>query len=461
MKLIELRETAPWGAFDLSVDEVQVLQTSGLVDVRPDPAIARRWQLRASGNVGAAVLHSGTASVDLRISPKIEVSRLLFLMGYAQSPEAWRSDWVDLPKAHDLPAAIGEALARSVGRALTHGLLQGYRSIDEAGLTVRGRIRHGDQMRRHFGQVLPLEVTYDEYTVDIAENQILKAAVNRMLKVPGVTGLTRRRLKLLTHRLAEVSDLVAGQRLPTWQPNRLNARYVPALHLAELIWRGSSFDLARGTVRASGFMVRMWSVFEAFTTTALGEALCSLNGGRMVTTKDRVWKLDVDAQVNLYPDLVWYPNRLGGAPGIVVDAKYKAEKPDGFPNADVYQLLAYCTSLGLNRGYLLYAAGNESGATYEIRGAGPGGNGVTVQARTIDLASRPGELLAQIRDLAVTMLAAQEPTPVLQSSQPHSAVSRNAISTTLWSVQDDGAPGLRRTDGLPALIVAVSDRPEY
>ncbi len=405
MKLIELRETAPWGAFDLSIDEVQALQTSGLVDVQPDPAIAGGWQLRASGNVGAAVIQSGTASIDLRVAPKIDVSRLLFLMGYTQSPKAWRNDWVDLPEAHDLPSAIGEALARSVRRALTHGLLQGYRSIDEAGLTVRGRIRHGDQMRRHFGQVLPLEVTYDEYTVDIAENQILKAAVNRMLKVPGVTGLTRRRLTLLAHRLAEVSDLVTGQRLPTWQPNRLNARYVPALHLAELVLHGSSFDLARGTVRASGFMVSMPLVFEAFTTTALGEALCDLKGGRMVT-QDRAWQLDVDAQVDLRPDLVWYPNRAGGLPGIVVDAKYKAEKPAGFPNADVYQLLAYCTSLGLNRGYLLYAAGNEAGAIYEIRGAGPGGNGVTVQAHTIDLVSRPADLLAQIQALAAAMLAA-------------------------------------------------------
>ena len=31
----------------------------------------------------------------------------------------------------------------------------------------------------------------------------------------------------------------------------------------------------------------------------------------------------------------------------MIDAKYKAEKPAGYPNADLYQLLAYCTVLGL------------------------------------------------------------------------------------------------------------------
>jgi len=39
----------------------------------------------------------------------------------------------------------------------------------------------------------------------------------------------------------------------------------------------------------------------------------------------------------------------------VVDAKYKAEKPSGFPNAGVYQMLAYCLRLGLPEGHLVNA----------------------------------------------------------------------------------------------------------
>lgn len=62
--------------------------------------------------------------------------------------------------------------------------------------------------------------------------------------------------------------------------------------------------------------------------------------------QDVRWRLDDSDQVKLIPDLVWYPEARGGPPGLVVDAKYKAEKVSGFPNPDVYQLLAYCTSLG-------------------------------------------------------------------------------------------------------------------
>jgi 5-methylcytosine-specific restriction enzyme subunit McrC len=69
--------------------------------------------------------------------------------------------------------------------------------------------------------------------------------------------------------------------------------------------------------------------------------------------------LDQAAKVTLRPDIVW---KIRGSPVAVVDAKYKSEKPVGYPNADLYQLLAYCTILGLRKGHLVYAKGNEEPA---------------------------------------------------------------------------------------------------
>lgn len=84
-----------------------------------------------------------------------------------------------------------------------------------------------------------------------------------------------------------------------------------------------------------------------------------------------------------------------GGPLAVVDAKYKAERPSGFLNADVYQMLAYCVRLGLSVGHLVCAAGNEAGATHRIVNAG-----VTVRAHTLDLDQPPAALLAEIAALA-------------------------------------------------------------
>ncbi len=58
-------------------------------------------------------------------------------------------------------------------------MLRGYREVEEALPVVRGRIREAGQIRRRYGFPLPVEVRYDDYTVDIAENRPLLAASAR------------------------------------------------------------------------------------------------------------------------------------------------------------------------------------------------------------------------------------------------------------------------------------------
>ena len=55
----------------------------------------------------------------------------------------------------------------AAARRGSHGLLHGHCTEEDALLTVRGRIRLGDQIRRRFGIPLPVEVRYDEFTHDI------------------------------------------------------------------------------------------------------------------------------------------------------------------------------------------------------------------------------------------------------------------------------------------------------
>lgn len=97
------------------------------------------------------------------------------------------------------------------------------------------------------------------------------------------------------------------------------------------------------------------------------------------------------------PDLVWYGNQ--GIPRAVADAKYKAEKPEGFPDADLYQMLAYCTALGLRDGHLVYARGYEPSATHRVRHAG-----IRIHQHALALEQSPDELLAAITSIARSMV---------------------------------------------------------
>jgi 5-methylcytosine-specific restriction enzyme subunit McrC len=214
--------------------------------------------------------------------------------------------------------------------------------------------------------------------------------------VPRVSAAARQRLRHLAVRLAGATPVPHGLPVPAWYPTRLNARYHPALRLAELVLRATSIEHGEGDVTANGLLLDMPKVFEDFVSTALREELEGSYGGRVHTQLVR--HLDVAGRVEVIPDIVWQRERRVVA---VVDAKYKAETPAGYPNADLYQLLAYCTALGLRRGHLVYAKGAGDPAVHAIRNAD-----VEISCHALDLATPSDDLRAQIRSLATRLTTA-------------------------------------------------------
>ena len=107
-------------------------------------------------------------------------------------------------------------------------------------------------------------------------------------------------------------------------------------------------------------------VFEDFLSATLSEVLNGFGGD--VRDQDRSYHLDREAALGLIPDISWWKS---GRPIAVIDAKYKRTTSKDYPNADGYQMLAYCTRLGLRRGWLVYAdLGEEASETTIVRGLG-------------------------------------------------------------------------------------------
>ncbi|WP_408059160.1 McrC family protein [Streptomyces erythrochromogenes] len=396
-RVVELVEHAPARSVPLPEEIGRALAAGNMVDAAPDPYLPGRWSLRAGSRVGAMTYTAPDGTrVTVRVTSKVPIARLFFLLGYALKPDdIWREGSVEVAEHRDLLPAFAHTVERQVDRALRQGLLQGYRAAEESSLVVRGRIRESEQIRRRFGATLPIEVAFDEFTTDIAENRILRAALERLLRVPGVTTGVRRRLHHQRARLADAAVLVRGQPLPKWQPTRLNARYHQALHLARVVLDGASAEHAAGGLRVDGFLFDMNKLFEDFVTVALREA-CRSRG--LVARLQEPHHLDEAAAIRMKPDLVLYGP--GGALCAVVDAKYKAEKRDGFPDADLYQMLAYCTALGLPSGHLVYAKGNAAHAAHTVRHAG-----IVIHQHTLDLHQDPPGLLADIEEVADLLIS--------------------------------------------------------
>lgn len=401
MSPLILREGEPARLVELPRPVADALTAAGVIQIgmtnRPD-----WWEVSAPTQIGVITV----GGLQVVIQPKIDINRLVFLMGYARRPDYWRTDLVRLDAAADLPEALADAFVRLATRALDQGLLKGYQTVDETLPVLRGRIREADQLRHRWGRSIPLEVRYDEFTVDIAENRLLLAAAERLLRTPRVGARHRDGLQRLRLILSDVTAPVRGGVRPNWTPTRLNARYVPALELAELVLDGRSFEQRVGDLLVSGYLFNMAKVFEDFVTVALREALKPY-GGR--SRLQYATHLDEDANVPIRPDFVWLEQ---GRPRIVVDAKYKAEQPSGFPQADLYQMLAYCTVLGLPVGHLVYAKG-EDACAHVVRRAG-----IRIVTHALDLDVEPAKLLATVAELVEILVHSTEREPAL-SGRPH------------------------------------------
>ena len=389
---VHLVENGSTFELPLTRRQVELLRASKIVTVSPS-FVPDLWAVGPGRLVGVARV----AGIEIWVRPKLPVRRLLFLLGYAYDLRAWRDERVEVARDEELMPAIAEAFARQAERATEQGLIQGYRVREEASPVLRGRVRTDEQLRRRFAVAIPLEVRYDDYTVDIAENRILRTAAERLLRVPRLGTDTRRSLLRLIRLMADVQPLARGGVVPTWHASRLNTRYHPALRLGELVLRGSSIEAAEGPVVIDGFMLDPAVIFEQFLTVALRETLAPLGG--MLVGQAR-YHLDEERGVLLKPDIVWHATR-NSPPAFVADAKYKAEQPSGYPNADVYQMLTYCLRLRLPAGHLIYAAGEcESGRHHVV------GMPLTIVTHALDLDVAPGELLAQVQRLAQAMVSA-------------------------------------------------------
>ncbi|MEV6830411.1 restriction endonuclease [Amycolatopsis sp. NPDC051102] len=369
--VIRLTETGRGSScrVDLSADQARLLHESRVVDVTGGP---KSWLIKSRSVVGVARV----GDLEVWITPKISISRLLFLVGYSSNPDVWREGEIGLDEAAGLVPTVAQLFARQVETAIAPGLLRGYRTEHQSSYVMRGRLNVARQVTHHHGRVVPFEVEHDDYTPNIVENRFLLATIDRLLRLPGI-GVARFALEEQRSAMGSLVDPWAGSLIPRWQPTRLNNRYHSALRLAEVIWRASSPEYGPGSVQVSGFFFTMWKVFEDFITIALGERLLTATRIGHVDFQYHC-KLDDEDEVNLYPDLVWWSN---GKVSAVVDAKYKVEhKRDR--NGLLFQILSYCVALDTKAGHLVYARSDQPSSRFTVKHAG-----IELHLHSVDLAT--------------------------------------------------------------------------
>ncbi|MDO9354067.1 MAG: hypothetical protein Q7T55_10250 [Solirubrobacteraceae bacterium] len=370
-----------WGTRDFELDSrtAAALQASGLVrcelGARPG-----EYRLRADSYVGVA---SGT-DWELRIDSHLDVSRLLFLLCYARDPTGWRETIAGFERDDDLLSSIAAGFASAAERALRGGVLRGYQRIEERTPVLRGRMQVSRQVARG-GLATPVDVARDEYTEDIAENQMLLAAADSLGRLALTPPQTRRRLRRVMNSLDGASVAAGRQPRPVPRITRLNAHYRSALVLADIVLRQKSLDSRAGEVQSATFAFELHRVFEQFLFTAFRAR--ATPQGVEVREQASGRYLDRERLLHLRPDFVF---KRGGQCVAVADAKFK--RLEGRLAGDAYQMLAYLLEFGPARGFLISAEGAVSG--HAVLSAEK-----QIEVRPIDLALSPDQILGRVDEL--------------------------------------------------------------
>jgi 5-methylcytosine-specific restriction enzyme subunit McrC len=390
MRVEQLVEYGAPRSLALTPRQIQQLRAVAGRDISlaPNPDVPGVFDV-SSDVVGGVLLDD----LQIRIRPRFGIRSAMFLIAYSLDVARW-NDMFPFAVEGDIVDSIAPAFLYHVRHALERGVLQGYQTMEESLPTVRGRVRFEEHLRRRPGQWLPVQVRYDDYTVDIVENRLLLAALGRLRRVGLRSEAVRRGLREQEAALAGVSLVPFDRlRLPIIAFTRLNRRYENAIALARLVLDSTSIDLGSGRAPGCAFLIKMFHVFELFLVTALREALGSRASHLVHGGKGRQLTMGLAGECQLLPDLSWWD---GPQCRFVADVKYKSAYDIQHADpGDLYQLLAYATSANVPSGMLIHAAGAAETSELVTRHSGK-----VLQSLALNLNATPNEILKQVLELA-------------------------------------------------------------
>lgn len=280
------------------------------------------------------------------------------------------------------------------------GLVRRYEWQEENRSVLRGRLVVSEQLRLNIANPERLYCRFDEFQEDNPLNQVLKAAVRRLLKVSKELP-NQRQLAELMLVFEGISDIPTSS-LP-WQKvafDRLNDRYQPSFRLAELFLKNAPPDVTGGAASSFSLFFDMNKLFEEYIGRIAVRVFrpkglqMRLQGPQRFLAQE---ELSGSNSFAMKPDIVGMKNN---EVIWIIDTKWKQlsveELREGASQSDLYQMYAYANNYNSPNVVLLYphhkALGEKAGvrASYKLNkwiGAQSGHDACRIRVATIDLSN--------------------------------------------------------------------------
>jgi 5-methylcytosine-specific restriction enzyme subunit McrC len=345
----------------LTPDDVDFLLAAHRAHVRLTPTRQRDvYRLTPGGHVGTIV----APTCRLLIRPKIPVRNLFYLLA-PSGPGPVAEDRTTAAPGADLLDLLAAHLARLLAERAAHGLHRAYVERSVHGPFLQGRLDLPAQLRDSHGRKDRVHSQHEDFTADVPCNQIPRATAELVLRSPLLGEAARHALRRALTPFVEISPVALGpESFASATADRLAEAYRPLLDLCRLLAESLSPGEAAGASACPAFLLDMERVFERYLT---AHCVAAWDGKDGLTTSVQPL-LRPHSSVAGQPDLSMRPDLIlerNGRPVRVVDAKWKRLPQGALLTADVYQVLAYCAALGVERAALVYPG--RRGSRWEYR----------------------------------------------------------------------------------------------
>jgi 5-methylcytosine-specific restriction enzyme subunit McrC len=244
-------------------------------------------------------------------------------------------------------------------------LHRAYRERREQGAVLQGRLDLTAQLREAPGRKEQLHGRVDDLSVDIPCNRIPRATAELLLASPLIGANVQAALRQALVGFGQVSSTALSPSL--WEEirvERLPDDYVPLLDFCRLLTDSLTPDCTSGNTVAPSFLLNLEQVFERHITRGIREAFVRSERYTITIQQERT----VNHAAADLPDVTIRPDLTIDAQGrvvLIVDAKWKRlEKSPDTP--DLYQMLAYGTTLGVKGIVLVYPGRRWSARDYRF-----------------------------------------------------------------------------------------------
>jgi 5-methylcytosine-specific restriction enzyme subunit McrC len=281
---------------------------------------------QAKGSIRQRLVHMLAVALELKIDPG-QVTAL---------------DW----QRETLLEILIRLFSEKLVDAVRQGMPRRYIAYADDLPLLRGRLDIRRQFTTFAAEPSRLACRFDALTADIALNQIMKAAVTRLLRIAR-TADNQRRLRELAFAYADISDVpISALRWERVVLDRTNDRWRELLNLARLLLGERFQTTSAGGSDGFSLLFEMNTLFEEYVARILRRALAP-NGLQVVSQGGRLYCLETEDRRGLFqtkPDILI---KRRGAVVQIIDTKWKriASKIDdpkqGVSQSDVYQMMAY------------------------------------------------------------------------------------------------------------------------